>query len=132
MPNLNYPQWIDRLADGALSQMRDYCSFDIEALDDVAMLEDRALGTAAKLVYFSTIRSQLRAIASGERDPTDGLRHLDSVAQNWISKGADSHRQTKEGTSMALALSERWQNWVVGGPAAKERAGFVDHFSLPE
>lgn len=132
MPNLNYPGHIDRLTQGAISQLSDYLSLDIETPNDVAMLEDRALGTAAKVVYFNTIRNQLRAIASGERDPTDCLRHLDTVAQTWMSKGADSRDRGQKGAPMALALSDRWRNWAIGGSLAKERVGFVDHFGLPD
>ena len=132
MPDLNYPGRIERLAQGALSQMADYFSLDIEIPSDVTMLEDRALGTAAKLLYFNTIRNELKMVASGERKPADGLRHLDSVARAWMSKGAESRDRGKKGTPMALALSERWRNWVVGGPLAKERLGFVDHFELPD
>ena len=132
MPDLNYPGRIDRLAHGALSQMGDYFSLDIEAPDDVAMLEDRALGTAAKLIYFNSIRNQLRAIASGERDPADGLRHLDTVARRWTTKPVDSRDQSKKGAAMAMALSDRWRNWAVGGSLAKERVGFVHHFGLAD
>ena len=31
---------------------------------------------------------------------------------------------------MALTLTDRWRNWILGGPLAKERSGFVDHLDL--
>lgn len=132
MTDLSYPGSIDRLAQGALSQMADYFSHDIQTPADVAMLEDRALGTAAKLVYFNTIRNELRMVASGDRKPAEGLRHLDRLGRAWVSKGSESRGAGKKGASMALALSDRWRNWVVGSPMAKERLGFIDHFNLPE
>jgi len=132
MPDLSYPDLIDRLAQGAFSQFADYLSLDIQTPGDVAMLEDRALGTAAKLVYFNTIRNELRMISSGNHTPAEGLDHLDTVARAWMSKGAESSDRSKKGIPMAHALSDRWRNWVVGGPLAKERLGFVDHFGLPE
>ena len=130
MSDLSYPGRIERLAQDALSQMADYFSLDMETPNDVAMLEDRALGTAAKLVYFNTIRNELRRVASGERKPAAGLRHLDAIAGAWIAKGGESRDRGRKGASMALALSDRWRNWAVGGPLARERLGFVDHFGL--
>ena len=135
MPDLTYPDRIDRLARGALSQMGDYFSFDIKPSGDIAMLEDledRAFGTAAKIAYFNTIRNELKIIASGERKPADGLRHLDDIARAWVSKGVELRDRDKKGASMALALSDRWQNWAVGGAYAKERIEFQGHFGLPD
>lgn len=130
MADLSYPGRIERLAQGALSQMADHFGLDIETSDDVAMLEDHALCTAAKVVYFNTIRNELRRVASGERKAAAGLRHLDAIARAWTAKGDESHDRDRKGASMALALSDRWRNWAVRGPLAKDRLGFVNHFGL--
>ena len=131
MSALDYPGRIERLAAGALAQLGDYFSLDIENPHDVAMLEDRALGTAAKLAYLNTIRNQLRLIASGKQRPADGLHHLDALARAWTETGGELRDLSRKGAAMAFALADRWRNWALGGPLARERLGFVDHFHLP-
>ena len=124
----DYPSHIDRLAAGAVSQMADYLSADIENPDDVAMLEDRAVGSAAKLVYFNSITLQLRAVAAGEREPRDALSHLDTLARAWTAKESEPSPGSR-GSAMARAIAGRWRNWQFD---ARERIGFIDHFHLPE
>lgn len=68
--------------------MGDYFSRDIETPDDVAMLEDRAVGTAAKIAYFNTIKNHLRLVESGQQQPADALAHLDDLAAAWMAKAA--------------------------------------------
>lgn len=128
MPDNDYPRHIDRLAAGALSQMADYLGSDIERPDDMAMLEDRAVGGAAKLLYFNTIMAQLRLIETGSSPPRESLAHLDAAARAWMSK----ERQVgagQPGATLARALAGRWRNWELNSP---ERRGFVNHFRLPE
>ena len=93
--------------------MGDYLSDDIETPDDVAMLEDRVVGTAAKLVYFNTIRNQLRSIKSGQQQPAPALAHLDALAGAWMAKGTAPRSQ--KGATMATALAGRWRNWQARG-----------------
>ncbi len=131
MPNSDYPDLIDRLADGALSQMRDYFSLGIET-PGVAMLEDRAVGTAAKLAYFNTIKNHLRLVESGQQRPADALAHLDDRARVWMAQGSASRDPSLNGATMAIAMADQWENWALGGPGAKERVGFVNHFRLRE
>ena len=128
MPYDNYPSHIERLTAGALSQMADYLSADIENPDDVAMLEDRAVGSAAKLVYFNSIVHQIRAIAAGEREPAAALAHLDALARKWTGKDSELAADSR-GATVARAVAGRWRNWQFG---AKERGGFIDHFNLPD
>ena len=132
MTNNDYTSQIKRLAEGALAQLYDYLGLDIETPGDVVMLENRAVGSAAKLVYFNTIKHQLELIEAGQQQPADCLVHLDKIARAWMDKGAELRDLTHKGAATARALSDRWRNWALRGPYAKERSGFVDHFSLPE
>ena len=87
--------------------MGDYFSLDIETLDDVAMLEDRAVGTAAKIAYFNTIKNHLRLVESGQQQPADALAHLDDLAAAWMAKGSASRDRSQKGATMAIALADR-------------------------
>ena len=132
MANHDYPDRIDRLAAGSLSQLSDYLSNDIETPDDLAMLEDRAVGTSAKLMYLNAIQKRLWLIESGKEQPAEALAHLDALASAWMAKGTAARDPSQKGATMAHALAGRWKNWAVGGPMAKERQGFVNHFDLPD
>ena len=124
-----YSRNIDRLAAGAYSRMADYLRVDIENPDEVAMLEDRAVGSAAKIVYFNSIKLQLDAIAAGEREPAAALAHLDALAEAWTGKESEFTTVNSRGACMAQAVAGRWRNWQFD---AKERVDFIDHFKLPE